>query len=60
MGRITSIIGIVFLVTLKSFGQSEKCNIQGTWLTYNKKMKVEFYQTDNIYNVKVVWNRIKN
>lgn len=34
---------------------SQQNNIVGTFLTANKKMKVEFYQTNGQYNAKVVW-----
>lgn len=35
---------------------SQQNNIAGTFLTANKKMKVEFYQiTNGKYNAKVVW-----
>lgn len=49
---ISTIIISLFLV-VTAYSQQE--NIVGTYLTANKKMKVEFYQTNGQYNAKVVW-----
>lgn len=47
----TIIISLLFVAT--AFSQQK--NIVDTYLTANKKIKVEFYQTNDRYNCKVVW-----
>jgi ribosomal protein S8E len=55
MRKIISIAAIVLLVSFKSFGQTDKDGIKGTWLTYNKQLKVEFDKLNDGYQAKVVW-----
>lgn len=53
MKKTISIIVISLFFVVTCYSQQE--NIVGTYLTANKKMKVEFYQTNCQYNAKVVW-----
>ncbi|OJV40895.1 MAG: hypothetical protein BGO29_15135 [Bacteroidales bacterium 36-12] len=47
----TIIISLLFIAT--AFSQQK--NIVDTYLTANKKVKVEFYQTNDLYYSEVVW-----
>lgn len=53
MKKIVSTIIISLFFVVSAYSQQE--NLVGTYLTANKKMKVEFYQTNGQYNAKVVW-----
>ena len=54
MKKTISIKVILLFFAISCYSQQN--NIAGTFLTANKKMKVEFYQiTNGQYNAKVVW-----
>ena len=54
MKKTISIKVILLFFAISCYSQQN--NIAGTFLTKNKKMKVEFYQTTKgKYNAKVVW-----
>jgi len=53
MKKTISTIVILLFFAVSVYSQQE--NIVDTYLTANKKMKVEFYQINGQYSAKVVW-----
>ena len=55
MKKLINILVLVLLFSVKTYGQSEKCDLQGIWLTNNKTLKIEFYKPNDTYQAKVIW-----